>query len=750
MLETLTIAAGLGAFGFLLYFVRRGLEPRRPDGSGHGDHAVELIVPQGNGARTGGGSGQRVAAARGPDARLAVLNDQELFYNLAAALSGTVLIHDEVVRYAAGPVAKTFGVEPDALIGRPLVDLVHPEQRDEVAGYVERRLAGEAAGDPPLVQLDLDERPRRFELVAFEVPRVGPTLLGTLVRESRSHIVSRAVEQGRTLARNTLDSIGEGVVTTDLEGAVDYINGAAELMVGCSQVAATGAKLLELVTLVDEADRKELEDPVDRCLEEGSRIDLGRRTLMVSTQTGEEHSIELTAAPIRTEGREVIGVVLLLHDVSEIRGLARQMSYQASHDALTGLVNRREFERRLDEAVSGAHAGAQSHVLCYMDLDRFKVVNDTCGHMAGDNLLREVATLIRDQVRDSDSVARVGGDEFGMLLVGCPLKKARQIADDVCGAIRDFRFVWRDRIFNVGVSIGLVEIGHESGGLEDLMSAADSACYVAKQKGRGRVHVYSARDEAVARQRGEILWLQRIQRALKEDRFELFLQPIVSVVGRVDTGPAYEVLLRMRDEEGHVSPTDFMQAAERYHLMPNVDRWVLQATFAAIGSGVLKLPDRRSCTINLSGQTIGDPQFLDFVVDALDHSGVAASQICFEVRESAVTTNLSHAARFIAVLHGMGCEFALDDFGSGLGSFANLKSLSMDYLKIDGAIIRGLGGDDVNEAMVSAMIKLASTLNIRVVAEHVETEVVFDKVRQMGVDFVQGYAVGRPTPLQQQ
>jgi EAL domain-containing protein (putative c-di-GMP-specific phosphodiesterase class I) len=282
------------------------------------------------------------------------------------------------------------------------------------------------------------------------------------------------------------------------------------------------------------------------------------------------------------------------------------------------------------------------------------------------------------------------------------------------------------------------------------MSAADSACYVAKQKGRGRVHVYSARDEAVARQRGEILWLQRIQRALKEDRFELFLQPIVSVVGRVDTGPAYEVLLRMRDEEGPVSPTDFMQAAERYHLMPNVDRWVLQATFAAIGSGVLKLPDRRSCTINLSGQTIGDPQFLDFVVDALDHSGVAASQICFEVRESAVTTNLSHAARFIAVLHGMGCEFALDDFGSGLGSFANLKSLSMDYLKIDGAIIRGLGGDDVNEAMVSAMIKLARTLEIRVVAEHVESEVVFDKVRQMGVDFVQGYAVGRPAPLQQQ
>jgi diguanylate cyclase (GGDEF)-like protein/PAS domain S-box-containing protein len=745
MLETLTIAAGLGAFGFLLYFVRRRLEPRGP-----ADHGVGVSARIDSAPRGGGGRDHVAAAVRGPDAPLAILNDQDLFLSLSGALAGVVLIHDRSVRFANGPVESLFGVDATALRGRDLVDLVHPEQRDAVKNYVERRLAGEDGEAPPPVQLDLDEQPRWFELVPFDVPRLGTTLLGTLVRESRSHVVEEATRRGRTLARNTLDSIGEGVVTTDLEGKIDYVNGAAEFMLGCGQSAALGARLLELVTLVDEADRKPLGDPVSRCLTEGSRIDLGRRTLMVSTKTGEEHSIELTAAPIRTEGRAIIGVVLLMHDVSEIRGLARQMSYQASHDALTGLINRREFERRLEDAVGSAHGGGASHVLCYLDLDRFKVVNDSCGHMAGDNLLREVATLIRNQVRDSDSVARVGGDEFGMLLVGCPLKKARQISDDVCAAIRDYRFVWRDRIFNVGVSIGLVEVSHESGSLEDLMGAADSACYVAKQKGRGRVHVYSARDEAVARQRGEILWLQRIQRALKEDRFELFLQPIVSVAGRVDTGPAYEVLLRMRDEEGAVSPSDFMQAAERYHLMPNVDRWVLQATFAAIGNGALKLPDRRSCTINLSGQTIGDPQFLDFVVDSLDHSGVSASQVCFEVRESAVTTNVSHAARFIAVLHGMGCEFALDDFGSGLGSFANLKSLSMDYLKIDGTIIRGLESDNVNEAMVAAMIKLARTLDIRVVAEHVESEAVFERVRTMGVDFVQGYAVGRPKPLKQQ
>ncbi|MGD8745417.1 MAG: EAL domain-containing protein, partial [Gammaproteobacteria bacterium] len=247
---------------------------------------------------------------------------------------------------------------------------------------------------------------------------------------------------------------------------------------------------------------------------------------------------------------------------------------------------------------------------------------------------------------------------------------------------------------------------------------------------------------------GEILWLQRIQKALKEDDFELFLQPIVSVTGRVDTGPAYEVLLRLRgDDNAIITPADFMQAAERYHLMPNVDRWVLQATFSAIGSGSLKLPDRRSCTINLSGQTLGDPQFLDYVVDCLDRSGVTPDQICFEVRESSVIDNLSHAARFIAVLHGMGCQFALDDFGSGLGAFSNLRSLAMDYLKIDGSIIRGLGEDHMNEAMVTAMINLARTMDIRVIAEHVENESVFEVVRQMGVDFAQGFAVGRPEPL---
>src|SRR6202040_1408673 len=265
-------------------------------------------------------------------------------------------------------------------------------------------------------------------------------------------------------------------------------------------------------------------------------VNLSRRALLLSRANGSERSIELSASPIRNDMKELIGAVVLLHDVTELRGLARQMSYQATHDALTGLVNRREFERRLEEAIESGHRGDGQHVLCYLDLDRFKIVNDSSGHLAGDSMLREVAKLLRDAVRDSDTVGRLGGDEFGLLLIGCPLEKAQQIADDVCRKVADYRFVWRDKIFNIGVSVGIVEISRESGTLDDLLAAADSACYVAKKQGSGRVVVYSARDEAHARHSGEIQWLQRLQGALKDNRFHLYQQVIVPGNGPTGAG----------------------------------------------------------------------------------------------------------------------------------------------------------------------------------------------------------------------
>jgi EAL domain-containing protein (putative c-di-GMP-specific phosphodiesterase class I) len=367
--------------------------------------------------------------------------------------------------------------------------------------------------------------------------------------------------------------------------------------------------------------------------------------------------------------------------------------------------------------------------------------------VAGDAVLREIAKILRDAVRDSDTVARIGGDEFGMLLVGCPLDKARQIADDVCRAVRDHSFVWKDKIFSVGVSIGLVELARDSGSIEEALAAADSACYVAKRQG-GHIAIYSARDEIFARETGEIHWLQTLQIALRDNRFELYCQRIIASYPANDEGPAMEVLVRLRNDLGEqLVPLEFLRAAERYRLIGLIDRWVVQTALTALGRGAIVIDAKRSIAINISGQTLADVQFLEFVVECLDSTGANPAQVCFEIAESTVVANFEQARRFVGVLHGMGCRFALDDFGSGIGSFANLKNLAVDYLKIDGSFFKNLARDTVNQAMVSAMIRLARTLNFKVIAEQIEDASALDAARQIGVDYLQGFAIGRPERL---
>ena len=671
---------------------------------------------------------------------------------LLGGLHEAVAVHREGIVFANERFAVLAGQgDPQQLVGKSMAELVHPDYKDLVTDHLRRVLSVA----PGMDRLEIELQPQRDQTARIELSAVridyqgGPALLLTMLEMGPRAASSPTTSRGRPTAWETLDSLGEGIVTTDVNGRIDYMNRAGEQIVGVQAVDALGKTLPDIITLVDESDRRSLGDPVRQCLNTQARVTVGRRGLMISRDGRDERSVELTVTPLKGQKGELSGVVIVVRDVSELRGITKQMSYQASHDALTGLVNRREFERRLEESLEAAHANTARHVLCYLDLDRFKVVNDTCGHMAGDSMLREVAALIKETVRDSDTVGRLGGDEFGLLLVGCPLEKARQIADDVVRKIGDYRFVWKDKIFNIGVSVGLIEISRESGAPEELMSAADSACYVAKKQGN-HVHVYSARDEAVARHRGEIHWLQRLQTALKENRFELMAQTIVAVdPASAPNGPALEILLRLQDDSvpGGISPVEFLRAAERYRLMADVDRWVVQAALTALGRGGIRLPPDRSLAINLSGQTLGDPQFLEYVVDVLDRTGVAPEQLCFEVTENSVITNIEHAERFIGVLHGMGCRFALDDFGRGLSSFGNLKNLSLDYLKIDGSFIRNLATDTVNQAMVAAMIKLARTLNFQIIAEQVEDAGALEAAKRMGVDFVQGYHVSRPEAL---
>jgi diguanylate cyclase (GGDEF)-like protein/PAS domain S-box-containing protein len=681
-----------------------------------------------------------------------------LFAELGDRIHEAVLVHRDTIVHANRQFASLMGVEREALIGRRLGDLVPPGYSELVNENIAHRLAGEPAAERYEIEMaGLTGQVTRLEITSAVIDYDGaPALLVTGVEIIPTQTVQTLrgmtpdeEAQSRQDARRAraLESISDAIVTTDESGIIEFMNSAAATLTGTSADFAVGKTLAEVVELVDD------EDPMARS---GKHLALpsfeagtgSRRALLLSHRSGVESAVEVSTAPIRSAELDITGTVLLLRDVTEQRGITRQMSYQATHDALTGLINRGEFERHVIEALGSSHRGDGHHVLCYLDLDRFKIVNDTSGHLAGDSMLREVAKLLRDAVRDSDYVGRLGGDEFGMLLVGCPLEKARQIADDVCRAVGDYRFIWKDKLFNIGVSVGLVEISAESGTMEELLSAADAACYVAKKDGAGRVAVYSARDEARARQTGEIQWLQRLQTALKENRFQLYQQTIVPAYADDGTGPRMEVLVRMTDDFGNeVLPAEFMRAAERHKLMRLLDRWVVQTTFTAVGRGIVTLTDRHSIAINISGQTLGDPQFLEFVVECLDRTGALPTQICFEISEAAVIANLEQARRFVGVLHGMGCQFAIDDFGSGVASFSNLRNLPLDYLKIDGSLTQNLARDSVNQAMVAAMIKLARSLKFKVIAEQVEEDSAAEAVRRMGVDFLQGYAIGRPKPL---
>jgi len=667
---------------------------------------------------------------------------------MLASLREPALLHGDRIEAVNEAFATIVGIPVADILGRSLADLVAPEYAELVTLAIARALSGESG--PAMTEVEMSDshgQVTRLELAGAALDSGGRrvVLLSAVEMLPHHEAPGQSMLPGR--GQLALDSLGEGLLTTDAQGRVDYMNRAAETLTGIRREEALGQLFSALAGFVDEHDRRSLPDPVQQCLGSGSRATLGRRALMIARSTGNELGIEASASPIRGGEGEIAGAAVMLHDVSELRGLTQQMSYQASHDALTGLVNRREFERRLGEAVEVARAGRQSLVMCYLDLDRFKAVNDTSGHLAGDNMLREVAALIREAVRDSDTVARLGGDEFGVLLVGCPLDKARQIADDIWRAIGEYRFVWKDRIFSVGVSLGLVEVTGESNSQEEIMNAADSACYVAKRQSGSHVHVYSSHDEAVARSRGEIHWLQRLQAALRDGFFELYLQPIEPTRPGSVGGPAMEVFVRLHDDGHAILPAEFFPAAERYRLMSLIDRWVLGAALAALAAGAIRIPAGRSLSINVSGQTLADPTFLEFVVEELDRSSVAPQQICFEVSETSVIGNLEQSRRFIDVLHGMGCRFALDDFGTDLGGFANLKQLPMDYLKIDGSFMRDLARDSVNQAMVTAVISMARTLKFRLIAEQVEDQPALEAARAMGIDFVQGHAVGRPRPL---
>ena len=554
-------------------------------------------------------------------------------------------------------------------------------------------------------------------------------------------------ERERAIA--TLGAIGDGVIRTEAQGRIDYLNPAAELLTGWSERRAQGCQVAEVFRLVDEVARQPLPDPVTVCLREGRIVRSAEHALLLSA-AGQEYSVHHSAAPIQDPDGNALGAVLVFKDVTEMRGLEREMVYLANHDSLTGLLNRREFETRLQRAILSARLEQREHALLYLDLDEFKVVNDTCGHLVGDEMLKQVTALLRARVRRSDALARLGGDEFGVLLEDCPAPQARQTAEEMRRTLHDFRFSHREQVFEVGVSIGLVPIGPGSGDLAQVLSAADAACYVAKDRGRNRMHEYEPDDTGVAQRYGEMQWIQRINNAFEERRFRLHYQkiePLGEAAASAEPGGLCEILVRMLDRGGQViEPSAFIAAAERYHLIGSLDRWVVQTAFSAIAEAQ-RTGAQTLFTINLSGQSLADESFLQFVLAELQARALDPRRICFEITETAAMSRMGSILLFLSTLKEQGCRFALDDFGSGLSSFAYLRHLPVDFLKIDGALVQEMVADPVKRAMVASINQIGHIMGLRTIAEWVETQQVHDLLTELGVDYAQGFWFSRTTPL---
>ena len=629
--------------------------------------------------------------------------------------------------------------------------MVHPEDLARVSASMRDHIAGKTPMFESVHRLKHTDGEWRW-VIGRACARVDDQgrlrrLIGVELDITERKLYEEALFREKESAQITLQSIGDGVITCDAHGRVEYLNPVAEELTGWRLEDSLGRTIDEIFRAFHEETCEPLENPLAVAVRRIRSIKSVRPMLLIR-KDGNELYIESTASPIRDGTGTVTGGVLVFHDVSESRELNRRLSYHASHDVLTGLVNRREFETRLERALKSAKARETSYALCYIDLDQFKIVNDTCGHSAGDALLGQVGALLKSKVRWRDTLARLGGDEFGVLLESCSLEEALRTAESLREAIRNFRYTWEDRSFRLGCSIGVVPINAENEDVASVLSAADSACGAAKESGRNRVHCFEENDIDLMRRRREMQWAARINNALEESRFELFRMTILPLQ-QEDAGEHFELLLRMRDESGKiVAPDQFIAAAERYGITPSIDRWVIDSAFRWLVSEADERKRLSMCSINLSGQSLGDDKFLPYVIEQFHRSGIDGSKICFEITETAAIANFSQASRFIQALKELGCKFALDDFGTGLSSFGYLKHFPVDFLKIDGSFVKGVLHDPIDREMVRSINEIGHLTGKQTIAEWAENAEIIEVLRGLGVDYAQGYGVSQPQKVQ--
>ena len=705
-------------------------------------------------------SGAIVRLAQQQHAQRALQNSEARFHAFMNHSPAMIFMKNQAGQYVYLnlPFEQAFNLEKNALVGKSDTDCF-PEKVAQQVRENDRRVLLQNKEEVIIESVPTpDGVDRHWQVLKFPfADSTGERFVGGVAIDiTQQKLVEERLLEEQELARVTLQSIGDAVITTNAAGLVQYLNPVAEQLTGWPQAAAHNQPISEVFKIIHQATYQPTSNPVEQALRARQAVRLNSYTTLV-TRDGHKLSIENSAAPIQTDTGRLIGAVMVFRDVSKTRQLTQQLSWQATHDVATGLLNRREFELRLGQAVDNARAHRKVHALCYFDLDNFKIINNTCGHAAGDELLKQVSTLLVAHIRMTDTLARLGGDEFGLLLEYCQMDQAQRIVHKLREKLKTLRFVYEGRAFSVGVSIGVTTITADTQNAETVLSEVDAACYAAKRGGRNRTHLYRANDFDLTQQRSEIQWAAYISEALETGKFQLYQQPILSLNHARPAGEHYEVLLRLQDRTGQmISPGVFMSAAERYDLMPQIDRWVVSRLFAGQSSYYQQVWHRAQTTpnagshlysVNLSGASISDDDFIHFLKEQFGKYNIPPALICFEVTETAAITNLEKAAQFIAEMRSLGCQFALDDFGSGMSSFAYLKMLPIDYLKIDGCFIQNIVDNEVDMAMVTAIHQIAQVMNIKTVAEFVKDDATLRTVRALGIGYAQGYGIARPEPL---
>lgn len=687
---------------------------------------------------------------------------EEMFRALAETIPSPIyVLHNLKVLYA-NPAAVRFGgvASKDDLVQKNLAELIHPDDIKLATDLLARKNSGEDVSGSYLFRI-LNANGRyilhsaRLQNAMYRGLKVGITVTTDL---SKQQSLKKELQREKSFMREVLDALSVPTVLTDIRGNITEFNNSAEVLLGKSASSVRGQNSSMVLQLVNFTDQTPISDPVLQALQEQKIIE-HQKNVFLQVQNGDNQYIEVKvkATPLYSRNKILRGASLELQEYKAVVAENERLTYQATHDSLTNLINRREFENRLRNALEEMKHTTVQHTLCYIDLNNFKPVNDTAGHQAGDEILKQVAKKLKEVVRETDSVGRIGGDEFGILLHGCPLDKAKDIAQQLCESLASSRFTYDEHSFAIGAAVGMVVLNKHDNAISDVLNAADTACYIAKKSGGSRFHVFDRNDNYIKRDQGSSIWRRRILDALTYNGFEVFVQkvhavneisgitPLITTNPTFETSlqrPSYEVSVRMIDNFGTMyRPELFLPAARSHDLLSSIDRIVVQNTFDAMAQGWINVGKDECVSINLSAETFSDEEFLSSVVDALDQYKIDSKNLCFEVPESDVIANLDSAKRFIKVLNDLGCQFAIDDFGRELQSFSYLRELNINYIKLDGFYIRTIEEDEVNRAMVAAMIKLAHSLGMRVIAEQVESQGVLNVLAELGADFAQGEAV---------